>query len=101
MPIGDLTQIHFAAEGKNHADQRRFKNHFIRIGSTTDTSPGQGGDSTILGGSNATGACGYIHLHCHRSTSRCRLDASTRDSLSRLEISGGLDFFSRDSELSE
>jgi len=101
MPIGDLTQIHFAAEGKNHADQRYLKNHSIDIGSTTCTASAQGADFIIFSGTTAAGPCSHVHFLRHRRTTDRRLDAGTRACLTGHAFSRSFQFPGRHPELCE
>jgi len=102
MPISDLTQIHFVAEGKKNGDQQSLKSCTIDIGATSDTAAFSGGNPIILGGRTATGARSCVHVLCGRSVATRRsIDVGIRACLTRFEICRGFHSFGRDSELYE
>jgi len=102
MPIDDLTQIRFAAEGKKNGDRQSLKSYSIDIGAASDTAAIQGSNSIILSGRTAAGAGRRVHVLCDRSAATCGpFDVGARGCLTCIEICRGFHSFGIDSKLCE
>ena len=79
MPIGESTQIHFAAEGKGYADQQHFRDYFSDFEPSQDAASIQVRNPIAVSGSDSIGTSGDLHFFCTcRSAIRGHFEAGAR-----------------------